>query len=343
MKSFGIIICLFITLTLGKTILLSNDDSWVSSEIRALYDELKKNDYDVIMVAPVVQKSHNGGAFLIPSGNELTEDGEFDYVQKGDPAWGHDPNDENIWYFAGTPAACIAFAFDYLLPTKFSDVTIDLVVAGPNEGPNLTPGFFTSSGTMGATTAGIYRGYPGVSFSGSSLNNSFFKDNDGDEYNPSNIYAKKSVELIDLLFESDPILPKLTGINVNFPEVGYLLDDETKCTDPVWKLASLMNGGVFAPNVVHDNSSNTFTSSYSYHDDLESDCQKGDSACELPSEYDIFWARNCTTSLSVFTVNYGADSTINDQVVSNIDSLFKSLKSKRLSSAMNGEVHGSIL
>lgn len=333
----------FISSVVGKYVLLSNDDSWVSSEIRALYKELKDNDIDVIMVAPTNQQSHYGGSFIIPDGNKLTENGNFDYVKKGDPAWGQDPDDENIWYFEGSPAACISFAFDYLLPKEYSNVTIDLVVGGPNQGPNLSPGFFTSSGTMGATTAGIYRGYPGISFSGSSLNNSFFKDNDGDEYDPANIYAKKAAQLVDLVLKNDPALPNLTGINVNFPEVGYLLEDETKCVDPIWKLTSLMNGGVFAPKVVYDKDSNTFSSYYAYHDKLETDCQKGDSACGLTSEYDVFWARNCTTSVSVFSVNYGAESTINDNVVSDISLIFENLNSKRVATNMKTDMEFSIL
>lgn len=341
MKSFGIL--LLLTLVVGKTILLSNDDSWVSSEIRALYDELKDSDYKVIMVAPVNQRSHYGGSFIVPSGTTLEEDGAFGYVKEGDSVWGHDDDDKDMWYFDGSPAACVGFAFDYLLPNKYPNVTIDMVIAGVNQGPNLSPGFFTSSGTMGATTAGIYRGYPGVSFSGSSLNSSFFKDNDGDQYNPSNIYAQKAVQLIDLLFDNDPVLPKLTGLNVNFPEVGYLLDDETKCVDPVWKLTALMSGGIFAPTVEYDNSTKEFSSYYEYHDDLEGDCQKGDTACNLPNEYNIFWARNCTASVSVFTVNYGADSTVTDKVKSEIDSLFKSTNSKRLTSSASTQFHGAIL
>ena len=38
------------------------------------------------------------------------------------------------------------------------NTTIDLVVAGPNEGGNTGPWLFTLSGTMGATYTSVYRG-----------------------------------------------------------------------------------------------------------------------------------------------------------------------------------------
>lgn len=311
-----------LSLALGKTVLLSNDDGFTSTEIRALYRDLKEAEYDVIMVAPVRQRSSYGGAFVLPESNTLETDGEFGYIKAGQPAWGQDPEDDNIWYFDGTPAACISFAFEYLLPKKYPNVTIDLVAAGPNQGPNLTPGYYTSSGTMGATYSGLYRGYQSISFSGSNLNNSFFKDSlNDDEYNSANIYAKKAVELVDLVLETDNFLPALTGLNVNFPEVGYLLDNETQCVDPVWKLGSMLKGGVFVPLAKYDENSDSFSAYYKYYSNIQKTCTKG-SVCDLPGEYEIFWARNCTTSISIFSADYNVNQTAYDMVSSELASLF---------------------
>lgn len=322
MNCFLFILVNLLSLTIGKTILLSNDDGFTSTEIRALYRDLKEADYDVIMVAPVRQRSGYGGALVVPESNVLEEDGEFGYIKSGEPAWGQDPEDDDIWYFDGTPAACISFAFEYLLPKEYPNTTIDLVAAGPNQGPNLTPGFYTTSGTMGATYSGLYRGYQSISFSGSNLNNSFFKDSlDDDEYNPSNIYAKKAVDLIDLVLEKDNFLPPLTGLNVNFPEAGYLLDDKTQCVDPVWKLGSMLHGGVFIPIAKYDEDSDSFSSYYKYYSDIQKKCTKG-TVCDLPGEYEIFWARNCTTAISIFSGDYSANQTINDAVSNKLKSLF---------------------
>ena len=75
---------------------------------------------------------------------------------------GHEVDDNHIWYFNGTPASSAVFGINYVIPKYGDNVTIDLVVSGPNEGTNMSPGLFTISGTVGATYTSIYRGIPGV-------------------------------------------------------------------------------------------------------------------------------------------------------------------------------------
>lgn len=53
----------------AKNILLTNDDSWVSTNIRATYRELTLAGHNVVLVAPVSQRSGYGGKFDIPKGN----------------------------------------------------------------------------------------------------------------------------------------------------------------------------------------------------------------------------------------------------------------------------------
>lgn len=55
---------------LAKNILLTNDDSWVSTNIRATYRELTQAGHNVVLVAPVSQRSGFGGKFDVPSGNK---------------------------------------------------------------------------------------------------------------------------------------------------------------------------------------------------------------------------------------------------------------------------------
>lgn len=63
---------------------------------------------------------------------------------------GSDPHDSHIWYYNGTPAACVFVALDYVLP-RYGDFKVpDLVVTGPNYGTNLGPFVWTLSGTAGA-------------------------------------------------------------------------------------------------------------------------------------------------------------------------------------------------
>lgn len=299
--SVVLVLSFVLLLAAAKTVLLSNDDGWASTYIRAAYRELTNSGYDVIMVAPVSQRSGFGGKFDVPSGKFLDEDGEFGYVKKGAPAWDHEKNDTNMWYFDGTPASCVSFALDYLLPEKFDNVKPDLVIAGPNEGPNLSPGFYTASGTMGAVYNGIYRGIPGLSFLGSDFNNSFFGDalNDSPS-SAANIYAKKVVELTDKVVGK---LPPNTGLNVNFPKVGSLSAESATCTSPQWRFARMMGSGVFAQSVKYNLQKGTMEWDTHYYN-LENKCTGND--CSLESEYDIYVAGNCTASISVFSTDYDA-------------------------------------
>lgn len=318
-----LIIYLFLLIsivTAKKTILLSNDDSWVSAEIRAVYRDLKAAMYDVILVAPVSQRSGYGGKFDVPSSNVLEEDGEFGYVKKGEPAWGHEEDDDHIWYFNGTPASTVAFAFDYLLPNHFSNVTIDLVVGGVNQGPNAGPAFLTASGTMGAVENGIYRGYPGISFLGLNQNNSFFKDSTDDPLEHYNIYSSKVVELIDEIIDNDPVLPPLTGLNVNFPSVGYMLDNETSCTDPQWTLAAMLNGGILNQRVIYDEDSNTFLWGYKYFPNIQQNCNT--TVCQLPAEFLLMEEDECKSSVSVFSINYNAPAVDVNAISTELKDLF---------------------
>lgn len=312
----------FLSLVLGsKTILLTNDDSWALTNIRAAYRDLVKAGYDVILVAPVSQRSGWAGKFDVPDSKTLDNDGEFGYVKKGAPSWGHEDNNKNIWYFNGTPSSCVAFALDYVIPNHFDNVAIELTIGGPNEGPNLSPGFYTASGTMGAVYTSIYRGIPGISFSGSNLNNSFYKDSlNNDSLNPSNIYAKKVVELTDTVFKSNDKIPNMLGINVNFPLAGSESTSNPACNEPHWQQTRLMGKGVFSPNMKYNSDSGLMEWTYKYFDDIQKDCEDGD--CDLPSEYTVFWANNCTASVSVFSIDYDANLSQTNKVKNIIGSIF---------------------
>lgn len=298
------IIYLFTLTIASKTILLTNDDSWALTNIRATYRDLVDAGYDVLLVAPVSQRSGWAGKFDVPESKNLLNDGEFSYVKKGDPSWGHEDDDKNIWYFNGTPSSCVAFAIDYVLPNYFNNKSIDLTIGGPNEGPNLSPGFFTASGTMSAVYTSIYRGIPAISFSGSTLNNSFFQDSlNNNSKDAANIYSKKVVELTDIIFNNTDTLPNMLGLNVNFPLIGDSSSDD--CYDPTWQLTRIMGKGVFTPNMQYNETTELMDWTYQYIDDIQKDCENGD--CNLPSEYTVFWADNCTSTISVFSIDYDAN------------------------------------
>lgn len=301
---------------IAQKILLTNDDSWAATNIRATYHKLKEAGHDVLMVAPASQRSGWGGKFDFPPGNKLQTDGEFAYVKAGDPAWGHEVDDDHVWYFNGTPAACVAFALNYVEPYYFKNSTskFDLVVAGPNEGTNLSPATFTLSGTIGATYNAVYRGIPAVAFSGSNSNNSFFKDNLSlnDTSSPSTIYAGLIVDFVEALFEGQGDLPSAlplgVGINVNFPPVGL---QASNCTSPTWVHSRLtgafQNGYDLAYNATSD------TVDWSIHSMPGNFvCHNGN--CGLPSENAVVEKFQCSSSVSVFSIDYDANTQLQEYV-----------------------------
>ncbi|CAK7896398.1 acid phosphatase [[Candida] anglica] len=292
----------------AKNILLTNDDSWVSTNIRATYRDLTSAGHNVVLVAPVSQRSGWGGKFDVPYSKTLQTDGEFGYVKAGAPSWGHEDNDKNIWYFNGTPASCVAFALNYVSPKFFNNVTFDLVVAGPNEGTNMSPGFFTGSGTDGATYNAAYRGLPAIAFSGSNGNNSFFKDSlDEDPLEPSNIYSKKVVQFVDQLFTAQGnnprTMPLQTLYNVNLPPVGYQSKNEA-CTDPEWVFTRLTGQDAASMDLVW-NETSQMPVWHSTPFAALSACNNGD--CSLPSETWVINQNNCKSSVSVGSVDYDAN------------------------------------
>lgn len=332
MQLFALILSVFFftNSVFSKTILLTNDDSWISTNIRATYYKLKEAGHEVILVAPVSQRSGWGGQFYVQANKVLETDGEFGYVKKGAPAWGHEENDDHIWYFNGTPPSCVAFALKYVLPEYFeaqknTNYTFDLIVSGPNEGTNMGPGFFTISGTMGATYNGVYRDIPSIAFSGSNGNNTFYKDfldlNDTNE--PSTIYANKVVDLVDTVFqnqgENAKALPLGVGLNVNFPPVGY--QDES-CQDPEFIQSRLTGQYSSTADMTYNKTSGTFVWAPSTHAALEA-CNAGD--CSLPSEDYVVSHTKCKTSVSVFQVDYDANIRLANQTEQLLQPLVKTL------------------
>lgn len=296
--------------TVAQKILLTNDDGWAATNIRATYYKLREAGHDVLMVAPASQRSGWGGKFDIPPSNTLEADGEFGYVKAGEPAWGHEIDDDHIWYFDGTPSSCIAFAINYIEPHFFKNATskFDLAVAGPNEGTNMSPSTFTLSGTIGAAYNAVYRGIPAVAFSGSNTNNSFFKDdlNLSNSNSPSTIYANLVVTFVEALFTKQGDLPRAlplgVGMNVNFPPVGT---EDPFCCDPKFVSARLTGAFARAFDLQYNATSGLVEWSENIAHRGNHVCHNGD--CSLPTENYVLAHTRCRSSVSVFSTDYDAN------------------------------------
>jgi 5'-nucleotidase len=299
----------------AKTILLTNDDSWASTNIRATYRDLTAAGHEVVLVAPVLQRSGWGGKFDVPYSATLQTDGEFGYVRAGAPSWGHEDNNNNIWYFNGTPASCVAFSLKYVMPKYFNNRTFDLVVLGPNEGTNMSPGAYTGSGTDGAAYNAAYRNLPALAFLGSNGNNSFFKDSlDTDPLNPSNIYAQKVVELVTQLFDKQGtnarVLPLQTVLNINMPPVGYQSKND-ECTSPLWVSTRMTGLDSATFDLVWNETTNMPAFAITPYTALSA-CTNGD--CALPSETQVILHGKCQLSISVASIDYDANAQLTSDV-----------------------------
>lgn len=263
--------------------------------------------------------------------------GEFNSVLAGAPALGHDPLDDHIWYYNGTPAACTFVNLDFVMPRIWPNVSApDLLVSGPNVGQNLGPFLYTLSGTMGATYAAVSRGVPAIAFSAASTGGQrsyeWINETTASGYpDPATINAELTVKLVQQLISATPtgerILPVGYGIkyvalnpsiwikrrdrttkekfadfslnSVNFPTITSFTNDS--CVEPPFILSRL-TGGALSDIAVY----NATTKLFRYGDIVGPGvniCINGD--CSLPGETEVIES-GCRSAVSVFTVDYDA-------------------------------------
>ncbi|RDX45416.1 sure-like protein [Lentinus brumalis] len=299
-KSFAPLLAL-VSCAAGLNILLTNDDSWASANIRATYNALKADGHDVLLVGPAVQQSGRGGTFVLPTTNITEPGGEFGSIPVGAPYFGQDSENGDLFYFNGTPAATAVFGIDIIAPKKFGSTPIDLVVSGPNEGQNNGPFLFTLSGTIGATYVSVERGYPAIAFSaGNSTHRSFTTLTD-DASDPANIAAKVVADVVRAVANGvnatkQRLLPVGVGLSVNIPTFG----PGSNCTAPPLRFTRMTGGAVV------DQISINSTSGFPISTNL---CASGVNANvngvrEDPGETPT--SAGCETAVSIFSVDYDA-------------------------------------
>lgn len=328
----------FASLASAINIIISNDDSYVSSNIRATYQSLKNAGHNVFMFAPAENQSGKGGTFSFPSGNKLERPSEFGDLPAGSPAWGYEESDNHIWYFNGTPAASVAFGIDYAIPQFFSNIPIDLVVSGPNEGANAGAQLYTLSGTIGATYYSVGRGIPAIAFSADISNHSYYKDpvngwlaHKDDESFYANIYAKKVTQIVNALVNTTSednasrLLPLGVGINVNMPYVGAFAQEKlgVTCPDPEIVYTRL-TGGAQSFTVLFNATSGTFVWSYVTPNEAPGINTAINGDVSLPGETTVSKPQSCQIALSAFSVDYDAPLNLTNEVHSLFEGIFSS-------------------
>ncbi|RMZ87873.1 hypothetical protein DV736_g4901, partial [Chaetothyriales sp. CBS 134916] len=288
-------------------ILLGNDDGFASAQLRELKNLLVADGHKAIVVAPADNESGQGGRAVYTNNKTLAVDSEFGIVKAGAPSLGRSPDDPDVWYYNGTPAAVTFVALDYVIPNYYDNITIDLYTGGPNFGGNLGPFLYTLSGTMGGTYAAIGRGIPGIAFSGGNSEQRSYtwinKTTPSGHPDPAIIQAQLARTIVHQLISNtqpgQPLLPPGYGLGVNTPLISSLTDDS--CVNPPF-IPTRLTGGAFTDTAVYNATSGLFTYGNIAPAALNRPIN-GNFA--LPGETEVVDG-GCYSSVSVFTVDYDA-------------------------------------
>ncbi|EKU51514.1 putative 5'/3'-nucleotidase SurE [Acinetobacter sp. WC-323] len=214
--------------TFALNILIVNDDG-LTSNVKALYDELKSNGHSVLVSVPCSPQSGRGGAIVMYSASVISADNDKQIAAEngchngavaiGAPAAGpfskagYNNGDWN--YVHGTPVMATAYGLDVVANKRWGKAP-DLVLSGPNEGQNVGR-VVVHSGTIGNVQFSAARGIPSIALSADS------NTVDDKTLNNANsvIVAKQTVILLKELQNKagqGALLPKGITLNVNFPK-----------------------------------------------------------------------------------------------------------------------------
>ena len=172
------------------TILLTNDDGYLSPGIRAMRQALLDQGHEVFMVAPAENQS-GSSASISPDGITVTDHGL------------------NVWSVEERPADAVRFGLGQLM----ADQPPDLVISGINFGQNVGADVMIS-GTVGAATTAVRLGIPAIAISASID----FKE--ASEAFPSTLKAMpKAAAFLAKRLRDLPLEDKAMLINVNYPSI----------------------------------------------------------------------------------------------------------------------------
>lgn len=164
-------------------ILLSNDDGYLAPGLTILAESLKKHG-QVTVAAPDRNRSAASNSLTLqrPIRARIAENG--------------------FYKIDGTPTDCVHIAITGLL-----DDEPDMVISGPNDGPNMGDDVLYS-GTVAAATEGRFLGYPAIAVSMCSFDPQHFAS------------ASKAIDVL-LHQLSHSALPQNTILNVNVPDLPW--------------------------------------------------------------------------------------------------------------------------
>jgi 5'-nucleotidase len=227
MMTAGLALCASPAFALN--IVLTNDDG-LTSNLKALYDELKAAGHSVIVSVPCSGQSGRSSAIVMYSTTTIVPDNDKTQIEAeggchngaaplGAPAvgpftkTGYTGGDFN--YVHGTPVMSAMYGLDVLAPARWGKAP-DLVLSGPNEGQNVGK-LVINSGTIGNAQFAAGRGIPAIALSAGANTT----DNATLASPISRTVAQLTTKLISALQAkagASPLLPAGVALNVNFPD-----------------------------------------------------------------------------------------------------------------------------
>jgi 5'-nucleotidase len=228
MMTAGLALCASPAFALN--IVLTNDDG-LTSNLKALYDELKSAGHSVIVSVPCSPQSGRSSAIVMYSTTTIVPDNDKTQIEAengchngaaptGAPAvgpftkTGYTGGDYN--YVHGTPVMSLMYGLDVLAAARWGKAP-DLVLSGPNEGQNVGK-LVINSGTIGNAQFAAGRGIPAIALSAGANST----DNSGLASPVSRTVAQLTAKLLVALQAkagTSALLPAGVALNVNFPDV----------------------------------------------------------------------------------------------------------------------------
>jgi len=182
-------------------ILLCNDDGYLSPGIRAVRAALEHAGHDVVLVAPLENRSGASSSSSTSGSLALREEGP------------------NTWSVGGTPADAVRVGLSVVL----REAPPDLVVSGANFGQNIGPSTL-QSGTVGAALTAMSLGYPAIAISvgidPSEMRSTPRFESTIAAFDDAASFVVRTIRELQATRAadgSDSLLPDYTVLNINYP------------------------------------------------------------------------------------------------------------------------------
>ncbi|MDD3419870.1 MAG: 5'/3'-nucleotidase SurE, partial [Candidatus Gastranaerophilales bacterium] len=203
-------------------ILISNDDGIQASGIRAMMEVLSA-EHDVYVIAPDGERSAAGHSITLHTPLR---------VEEIEPKF----NVKRAWMITGTPGDCVKIGLNAVLSDEEKP---DIVISGPNHGPNLGTDILYS-GTVSAALEGAILGYPSIAISVAgnhqTLDNFYYAAEFIKKFLPN--IQKVHIPPKSILNINVPSVPSedITGLEITKLGTRMYTDTYEKRTDPRGKV-----------------------------------------------------------------------------------------------------------